>query len=350
MNGFCFHFASNPDGEPTVNRRSCLTSLLCKFGLELRKILKEFKLFISFSYLYSYFNLQSQAHPRAFAFGGKVAMVYTTPLNKRATCASALPTANSLWLGSHRGPRYRGSETDIITSNIYRSMTNNYFFSKRLSSVMCVLSTMTREWFEIGSVYSRLSLGSHLSRFSLASLICLCMLTVGVENAWGEAIYSNTGATGTTNGVTADGSVSTYIGNKAPSFANTSSSDRTFITITGLNVSGYTDVQLKFDYRLTKSGSNYSSFTVKQYKSSGDLIGSTTNVTTGTNNTFSSKTIDIESNCVKIVFYGSPVSTRFGDYYGNYVDNISITGTAVASCGSDPTVGVASLKGSVSRN
>jgi len=32
----------------------------------------------------------------------------------------------------------------------------------------------------------RLSLGSNLSRFSLASLICLCMLTVGVGKVWGE--------------------------------------------------------------------------------------------------------------------------------------------------------------------
>ena len=31
----------------------------------------------------------------------------------------------------------------------------------------------------------RLSIGSNLSRFSLASLICLCMLTVGVGNVWG---------------------------------------------------------------------------------------------------------------------------------------------------------------------
>ena len=29
------------------------------------------------------------------------------------------------------------------------------------------------------------SLGSNLSRISLASLICLCMLTIGVGNAWG---------------------------------------------------------------------------------------------------------------------------------------------------------------------
>lgn len=44
------------------------------------------------------------AQPRAFAFGKKCAMVYTTPLNKRATSSSALPTVNSLQLGSHRGP------------------------------------------------------------------------------------------------------------------------------------------------------------------------------------------------------------------------------------------------------
>ena len=67
-------------------------------------------------------------------------------------------------------------------------MTNNYFFSKRLSSVMCVLSTMTREWFGNGSAKSRLILGSNLSRLCLASLICLCMLTVGVGNVWGATL------------------------------------------------------------------------------------------------------------------------------------------------------------------
>ena len=51
---------------------------------------------------------------------------------------------------------------------------------------MCVISTMTREWFGNDSVYSRFSLGSNLSRFSLASLICLCVLTVGVGNVWGK--------------------------------------------------------------------------------------------------------------------------------------------------------------------
>ena len=71
---------------------------------------------------------------------------------------------------------------------------------------MCVISTKTREGLGKPSVRFRLSLGSNLSRSrsacaprtpslfkdksqlsfpSLASLICLCMLTVGVGNAWG---------------------------------------------------------------------------------------------------------------------------------------------------------------------
>ncbi len=72
---------------------------------------------------------------------------------------------------------------------------------------MSAVSTMAREWFGNGSVYSRLSLGSNFSRSrsacaprtpslfkeksqlsfpSLASLICLCMLTVGSGNVWGQ--------------------------------------------------------------------------------------------------------------------------------------------------------------------
>ena len=86
---------------------------------------------------------------------------------------------------------------------------------------MCVLSTMTREWFGNGSVYSRLILGSNLSRLCLASLICLCMLTVGVGNAWGEEIYRNNGETvtsgkGATNSGTTAG-ISDKNGKPAPS-------------------------------------------------------------------------------------------------------------------------------------
>ena len=44
---------------------------------------------------------------------------------------------------------------------------------------------ISRKWFENDSVVTQERLGSVVSRFSLASLICLCMLTVGVGNVWG---------------------------------------------------------------------------------------------------------------------------------------------------------------------
>ncbi len=46
---------------------------------------------------------------------------------------------------------------------------------------------ISRKWFENDSVVTQERLGSVVSRFSLASLICLCMLTVGVGNAWAES-------------------------------------------------------------------------------------------------------------------------------------------------------------------
>lgn len=52
-------------------------------------------------------------------------------------------------------------------------------------------SRTTRERLGSNSVMTRERLGSVVSRFSLASLICLCMLTVGVGNAWGVDISAN---------------------------------------------------------------------------------------------------------------------------------------------------------------
>ena len=61
----------------------------------------------------------------------------------------------------------------------------NYLSKKSLS--LGNGSRLVRDRFEIGSAKSRKSIGSNLSRFCLASLICLCMLTVGVGNVWGQA-------------------------------------------------------------------------------------------------------------------------------------------------------------------
>ncbi|MBQ4394580.1 MAG: chitobiase/beta-hexosaminidase C-terminal domain-containing protein [Paludibacteraceae bacterium] len=56
---------------------------------------------------------------------------------------------------------------------------------------MSYLSKMVREWFENESVMTREHFGSVVSRFCLASLICLCMLTIGVGNAWAETATSD---------------------------------------------------------------------------------------------------------------------------------------------------------------
>ena len=61
----------------------------------------------------------------------------------------------------------------------------------------------------IPSFLFRYSLDSHLSRFSLASLICLCMLTVGVGNVWGTtATFSITGKSGSSSPYTITGTLS----------------------------------------------------------------------------------------------------------------------------------------------
>lgn len=62
----------------------------------------------------------------------------------------------------------------------------NYLLKKSLS--LGNGSGMTRKWFGNGSGMTRKRLGidSGMTRLCLASLICLCMLTVGSGNAWGD--------------------------------------------------------------------------------------------------------------------------------------------------------------------
>ena len=237
------------------------------------------------------------------------------------------------------------------------SQSSDVGYDCRLTrGVLCFLGKLARRIYSFGCSQDILGAPQSLhgspsgmtaklqvNSFMRFAVFLTLIFSLGVGNVWGEEIYRNNGAKGTTNGVNADGNVNDNDGNPAPSFANTSSSDRTFITITGLDVSGYTDVQLTFDYLLAQGRRFNSSFTVSQYNRSGEPIGSATNVTTVTNKKgFSKTTINIASNCAKIVFYGSPTWSL--GTYGNYVDNISITGTAVASCTANPTIGTAQLK------
>ena len=154
--------------------------------------------------------------------------------------------------------------------------------------------------------------------------VLMVLLTMGIGQAWGETIYTNTGTTGTINGITASGNINANNGNTKPSFGLTSSSKNT-ITLTGLNLTSYTNVAMTFDYQLAKSGSSFSSLTVTQYNSSNVNI-STKNITGSNNTSYTKATIALQSACTKITIVCNPA----GSTYNTYVDNINITGDLVS--------------------
>ena len=160
------------------------------------------------------------------------------------------------------------------------------------------------------------------------------LLTMGIGQAWGETIYTNTGTTGTTNGITASGNINANNGNTAPSFGLTSAKNKT-ITLTGLDLTSYTNVAMTFDYKLAKSSSSFSSLTVTQYNSS-DASISTNNITGSNNTSYKNATITLQSACTKITIVCNPV----GSTYNTYVDNINITGTKKVSCTAPTSVSI----------
>lgn len=155
-------------------------------------------------------------------------------------------------------------------------------------------------------------------------VLILCVLTFAVSNVWADptTIYSNTGATGESGGVTTSGNINANNGNSAPSFGLTSANKAT-ITITGLSLSSYSNISLTLDYKLARNGSNYSSLTVTQYNSNNTSI-STSNISKSDQSWHTSSAISINTACAKITIVCNPA----GSTYNTYVDNITITGTA----------------------
>lgn len=142
----------------------------------LAKIIPKTHKYQSFQYVnVQILILQLRAPPRAFAFGGKVAMVYTTPLNKRATCASVLPTTTLV--GCVGNPDIRGSETDIIT----RDMVSNNSLSKSMCMSYLQSSNMSHDG---RLTIVRPSFDCRSKLLKLVTVLAL-LLTIGVGNAWG---------------------------------------------------------------------------------------------------------------------------------------------------------------------
>lgn len=157
------------------------------------------------------------------------------------------------------------------------------------------------------------------------AMVLTMLLIVGIGQAWGEEIYSNTGESGTTNNITASGNINNNNGNPKPSFGLTSASKKE-ITISNLDLSNYEDITLTLDFQLAKSGNSYSSLTVTQYNSNNTSVGSQ-NITGSNNTSYKTTTVTLEPTCTQVTIVCNPA----GSVYATYVDNIKITGTLAAS-------------------
>ena len=159
------------------------------------------------------------------------------------------------------------------------------------------------------------------------------LMSIGV---FGEELYRNEGATGTSSGITASGNVNTNStnGNPGNSFANTSSSNTTF-TFTGFNLSGYTNLEMSIDakfysFPVTTEVWPYTTITF----SKNNIVVKTDNTTlkwATKNNTYNTYTISNIPDFDKITIVCSPASGLSGKgnpttNYATYMDNIVITG------------------------
>lgn len=155
--------------------------------------------------------------------------------------------------------------------------------------------------------------------------------------------YKNTGANGTSGGVTASGTTNSTAsnGNPSPSFNTASAS----VTFTGINVASYKAASLKFDYKAGKVSGSYTTFTIKQYNSLDTEIQS--NTVTGTQNSsyVTSSAIDMKLACTKVTITATAAKdnsfidniiisvTQSGTSYENYCTTIPSYSVTVGSAG-----------------
>lgn len=175
-----------------------------------------------------------------------------------------------------------------------------------------------------------------LNRFLV---LLLGLLTMCVTQVWAEDIniYTNDGAIGTANGVTAAGNVNTNAknGNPGNSFANTSSSNTTF-TFSGFNVSSYSNLKLTLDVNFSQFPSTvttYPSITVTAYKNESEVFQDATTIAVNSKTTgYNSYTVNISTDFDKIILTSVPSTGKTAKgaastVYSAYMDNIKIVGT-----------------------
>lgn len=201
-------------------------------------------------------------------------------------------------------------------------------------------SGMNRDWIGNSSVWSR-------KFFAL-----LVVLLLGVGQMWGTEIYRNEGAAvssgagTTTSGTTAVINNTAANGNPTPSWGMTSSS-RTTLTLSNFNVTSYSARTLSVDAAFKSFPSTTNTWpyvTVTLYKNSVSVYTNSTTIKWSSKvTTYDTYTFENLPDFDKIVFVHSPASGKSGSgnsttNYACYLDNIIVSGTAAASCTTNPTV------------
>lgn len=187
------------------------------------------------------------------------------------------------------------------------------------------------------------------------AMVLTMLLMLGVTQVWGETIYSNTGASGTTDNITASGNVNNNNGNPKPSFGGTSKNNNTF-TFTGFDLSSYTNIQFTLDAAWTSFPNTTNTWpyvTFTTYLNNNVVYTNSTTITWSDKTTsYSTYTFSDLQQFDKVVLTISPAEGKSKNgnattTYSCYIDNISITaeeGTTQPSVTLQPNGGTGTAK------
>lgn len=174
------------------------------------------------------------------------------------------------------------------------------------------------------------------------AMVLTMLVVVGIGQVWGEEIYSNKGASGTTNNITASGNINTKNGNPQPSFGGTSENNKT-ITFTGFDLSSYTSIQFALDAAWTSFPSTTQTWphvTFTTYLNDNVVYTNSTTIKWSNKTTsYSTYTFSDLQPFDKVVLTISPVigTSSKGNattIYSCYIDNITVT---AEQCSTEPS-------------
>ena len=214
---------------------------------------------------------------------------------------------------------------------------------KRLSLSLLVLLTFAvgNTWGTDPTTLFSENFGSITSNTAIASASCYSAstsyFTTGHQTTVVENYSSADGTKVGKNSVNASNNTDASGNSAIWRTGAVSQTDKDFFTIQNINISGYSSLSLKFNlfYNDGKGAGKTNTITVKYKIDSGsETTLSFTAVNSASTWTWCSGTISGTGNSLQIKFY----HTTSGGFTAR-VDDISVTGTSSASCGTDPTVG-----------